>query len=88
MAALAGMETTSVDLFGRRTYEKMSAFWPQQPDANPMAAHLNTTPKYVATRTLDDVAVDVGERPCPRRGPGPCAGRVKAEGDGTHRRPR
>ena len=53
-AALEGMQTTSAYLFGRRTYEKMLAFWPQQPDANPMAAHLNATPKYVATRTLDD----------------------------------
>jgi dihydrofolate reductase len=32
----------------------MLDFWPQQPDANPMAAHLNATPKYVATRTLED----------------------------------
>ena len=53
-AALEGMESTSAYLFGRRTFEKMRAFWPQQPDANPMAAHLNATPKYVATRTLDD----------------------------------
>jgi dihydrofolate reductase len=33
----------------------MAAFWPDQPDANPMAAHLNATPKYVATRTLSRV---------------------------------
>src|SRR5688500_16894602 len=39
-------------LFGRKTYEKMAAFWPYQPGENPMAAHLNATPKYVATRTL------------------------------------
>jgi dihydrofolate reductase len=30
----------------------MVGYWPSQPDENPMAAHLNTTPKYVATRTL------------------------------------
>jgi dihydrofolate reductase len=53
-AALEGMQTTTAYLFGRRTYEKMLAFWPQQPDTNPMAAHLNATPKYVATRTLED----------------------------------
>jgi len=53
-AALEGMQTTTAYLFGRRTYEKMLDFWPQQPDANPMAAHLNATPKYVATRTLKD----------------------------------
>lgn len=43
---------TSAFLFGRRTYEKMAAFWPTQPDTNPMAAQLNATPKYVATRTM------------------------------------
>jgi dihydrofolate reductase len=53
-AALEGMQTTTAYLFGRRTYEKMLDFWPQQPDTNPMAAHLNATPKYVATRTLED----------------------------------
>jgi dihydrofolate reductase len=53
-AALEGMQTTTAYLFGRRTYEKMLDFWPQQPDANPMAAHLNATPKYIATRTLED----------------------------------
>ncbi|MBG6094927.1 dihydrofolate reductase family protein [Nocardioides luteus] len=47
---------TSAYLFGRRTYEKMAAFWPTQPDTDPMAASLNATPKYVATRTLRDLA--------------------------------
>jgi dihydrofolate reductase len=50
--AAEGMATTSAYLFGRRTYEKMAAHWPHQPDDNPMAAHLNATPKYVVTRTL------------------------------------
>jgi dihydrofolate reductase len=53
-AALEGMRSTGAYLFGRRTYEKMLAFWPTQPDTNPMAAHLNATPKFVATRTLTD----------------------------------
>ena len=43
---------TSAYLFGRKTYQKMAAFWPRQPDINPIAAHLNATPKFVATRTL------------------------------------
>jgi dihydrofolate reductase len=51
-AALEGIRSTGAYLFGRRTYEKMLSFWPTQPDSNPMAAHLNATPKYVATRTL------------------------------------
>lgn len=51
-AAVEGLASTSAYLFGRKTYEKMIGFWPHQPDDNPMAAHLNATPKYVATRTL------------------------------------
>jgi dihydrofolate reductase len=50
-------ETTAY-LFGRRTYEGMTAFWPHQPDDNPMAAHLNRTPKYVVSRTLSEAAWD------------------------------
>lgn len=46
---------TTAYLFGRRTYEEMAAFWPHQPDANPMAASLNHTPKYVVSRTLGTV---------------------------------
>jgi dihydrofolate reductase len=51
-AAGEGLKGTTAYLFGRRTYEKMAAHWPFQPDSDPMAAHLNATPKYVATRTL------------------------------------
>ena len=49
--AAKGMETVDAYLFGRKTYEKMVAFWPTQPDENPMAAHLNRLPKYVASRS-------------------------------------
>jgi dihydrofolate reductase len=52
-AAVQGLVSTTAYLFGRRTYEKMSGYWPRQPDDNPIAAHLNRTPKYVATRTLN-----------------------------------
>lgn len=55
-AAVEGLKSTTAYLFGRKTYEKMNAFWPNQPNENPMAAHLNATPKYVATRTLRDLA--------------------------------
>jgi dihydrofolate reductase len=51
-AAGDGMAATTAYLFGRKTFEKMAAYWPYQPAGNPMAAHLNGTPKYVATRTL------------------------------------
>jgi dihydrofolate reductase len=51
-AAVEGLKSTTAYLFGRKTYEKMIGYWPSQPGENPMAAHLNATPKYVATRTL------------------------------------
>ena len=82
-AALEGMQTTSAYLFGRRTYEKMVAFWPQQPDANPMAAHLNATPKYVATRTLDDAQLTWANARVLDGDLAPAVRQVKAEGDGS-----
>lgn len=51
--AAEGMGGTTAYLFGRKTYEKMAAYWPRQPDDNPMAAHLKAAPKYVVTRTLN-----------------------------------
>jgi len=54
-AAVESLESTTVYLLGRKTYEKMIGYWPSQPDENPMAAHLNAAPKYVATRTLTDL---------------------------------
>jgi len=54
-AAVEHLPATGAYLFGRRTYDELSQFWPFQPDENPMAAHLNATPKYVASRTLDRV---------------------------------
>jgi dihydrofolate reductase len=50
-----GAAETAAYLFGRRTYEKMAAFWPSQPDSNPIAASLNSRPKYVASRTLREL---------------------------------
>lgn len=47
-----GAAQATAYLFGRRTYDKMAAFWPTQPDSNPIAASLNSRPKYVASRTL------------------------------------
>jgi dihydrofolate reductase len=47
-----GMSNTNAYLFGRKTYEHMAAHWPNEPDENPMARHLNATPKYVVTNTL------------------------------------
>src|SRR5918992_5541323 len=50
-----GLAATTAYLFGRKTYEKMAAHWPHQPDEDPIAAHLNATPKYVVSRTLTEL---------------------------------
>jgi dihydrofolate reductase len=41
-------------LLGRRTYEGLYAFWPNQTDDNPFTDVLNRTQKYVASRTLQE----------------------------------
>jgi len=52
-SALDAMPATGAYLLGRRTYEELARFWPLQPDDNPMAAHLNATPKFVVTHRRD-----------------------------------
>lgn len=54
-AAAEGMAGTDAYLFGRKTYQKMAAYWPTVGDDDPYAQHLNSTPKYVASTTLRDV---------------------------------
>jgi dihydrofolate reductase len=51
-AAGEGIAQTDAYLFGRKTYEIMAAYWPNQPDTDPFAATLNGTPKYVVSTTL------------------------------------
>jgi dihydrofolate reductase len=51
-----GMSSTHAQLFGRRTFEKMAAFWPTQGDDDPFAKHLNHVQKYVASRTMTETS--------------------------------
>ncbi|HYJ60266.1 MAG TPA: dihydrofolate reductase family protein [Actinomycetota bacterium] len=52
--AMKGIAETDAQLFGRKTFEKMAAFWPTAPADDPFAKHLNGVQKYVASTTLGD----------------------------------
>jgi dihydrofolate reductase len=39
-------------LLGRKTYEGLAGFWPQQPESDKWAAMVNPPPKYVSSKTL------------------------------------
>jgi dihydrofolate reductase len=51
----AAYAETSMLLLGRVTYEIFAAYWPHAPADMPMAAQMNSVPKYVVSTTLDEV---------------------------------
>jgi dihydrofolate reductase len=53
-ASALGMDSTGGLLIGRRTYDIFAGYWPHQRDDAPFAHFLNTVPKYVASRTLQE----------------------------------
>jgi dihydrofolate reductase len=77
-----GIGQTSAYLFGRKTYEHMAAHWPQEPADNPIAASLNATPKYVATRTLRQKDLEWDNSHVIDADVVGAVQRLKAEGDG------
>jgi dihydrofolate reductase len=56
MGASLGTHIAAEDtiLLGRVTYQEWEPYWPTSTD-EPYASHINNTPKYVVSRTLDKV---------------------------------
>lgn len=55
MAALQRyIATEDTILLGRVTYQEWASYWPTASD-EPYASHINTTPKYVVSTTLEEV---------------------------------
>ena len=52
LVALGVQRTTSAYLLGRKTYERMAAYWPHQAPSDETAEHFNSMQKYVVSRTL------------------------------------
>jgi len=50
-----GMTRMDALLLGRKTYDIFAGYWPKAPADDRFAIKLNAVPKYVASRTLDEV---------------------------------
>ena len=64
MIAAVTSVTTAEDamLMGRISYQEWAAYWPTSTD-EPYASHINGTPKYVVSTTLEDVEWGKWEKP-------------------------
>lgn len=52
----AAIQSSVAFLLGRRTYDEWAAYWPHQTgEDNPMAAAINGAPKFVVSRSLQEV---------------------------------
>jgi dihydrofolate reductase len=49
-----GMARIDGFLIGRKTYEIMAPYWPNQPEDNPIASQMNRLAKYVVSTTLTE----------------------------------
>jgi len=59
--ASEGVSGTGALLFGRTTYQKMEAHWPNVSNDDPVAAKMNRSKKYVVSRTLKEVTWENSE---------------------------
>ena len=55
-------EAEDAMLMGRVSYQEWASFWPSSTD-EPYASHINSTPKYVVSTTLDDVEWGKWDKP-------------------------
>jgi dihydrofolate reductase len=53
-ANASGMAASDAMLLGRVTYEALAAYWPNQPGGTPMVDYINSVPKFVVSRTLEE----------------------------------
>jgi dihydrofolate reductase len=55
--SMSGFDGKNRELvLGRKTYEIFAAYWPLQPESNPIAGTFNAARKHVASRTLESLA--------------------------------
>ena len=57
MGAVVQEQMSAADslLLGRVGWQEFAQFWPQQPSDGEIADHMNNTPKYVVSNTIDSV---------------------------------